>query len=88
MCFQDWSDLLDGCTRIFDEYGDDISLKKMKKIILKKQEREIDEAGKRLMRETAMKYNYELDEKCWLLCGKDRINGTDGNYTMMEGEYS
>ena len=88
-CFQDWSDLLAGCTRIFDEYGDDVSLEEMKRTILKKGQRDIDENGKAKMRETAKKYGYILDEKYWLFGGEPgRRQGTDGNYTLMEGEYS
>jgi hypothetical protein len=87
-CYKAWEILLDKCTRIYDEYGDDVPLNEMKSIILKKNMEPITEERKKSMRVTAQKYGYVLDESCWLLSSGERVTGKDGNYSLMEGEFS
>ena len=86
--YKSWEKLLDTCTRIFDEYGDAVPLDEMKEIILKKSTEPMTEERKQSMRESARKYGYVLDETCWLFSVGDRIVGQDGNYSVMEGEFS
>lgn len=86
--FRKWSMLLDSSPRIFDEYGEALSVDRMKRLILKKPARRMKKADKEHMKETAQKHGYLLDEDCWLFSGRSERQGNDGNYAMVEGDFS
>ena len=85
-----WRAVLESSERVYDEYGDDISVEEMVRTIRKKVDaRKVPRERRERMRETATREGYELDEKCWLFGGEiGRPQGADGNYTLMEGEFS
>ena len=90
-CFKDWAEVLDASTKIYDEYDDSILITpdEMKAIILKKNTRnDLTEDDKKFMIARASEKGYELDDKCWLFSMDSDLDGTDGNYSMVLGEFS
>lgn len=88
-CWKDWEPILSRSPRIFNEYDETVTFEEMKEMILHKENRKLSEKEKEQMRLMAMGFGYSLDEKCWLYGGDSgRPQGTDGNYSLMEGEFS
>ncbi len=90
VCWRDWEVVLRDATRIFDEYGEDVPFGELKSTVLERGNRsDLSESAKERMRETARRYGYILDEEKWLFGGElGREQGKDGDYAMMEGEFS
>lgn len=87
-CWRDWEEVLKCAKRIFDECGDDVTFEEMRETVLHRA-RELDDEEKARMVETAVKYGYILDRRSWLFGGeRGRMQGDDGDYSMMTGEYS
>ena len=87
-CWRDWEEVLVDARRIFDEYGDDVTLDEMREKVLHRA-RNPDDREKAWMEETAERYGYLLDRRTWLFGGgAGRMQGEDGDYSMMEGEFS
>jgi hypothetical protein len=87
--FKSWSQMLDSCQSIYDEYGDMVSTNKMKAIILKVNNHKPSQEEKDRMIKFADMNGYELDRECWLFSNKRDIEqGRDGNYSVVEGVFS
>ena len=86
--WRDWEEVLVDARRIFDEYGDDVTLEEMREKVLHRA-RNPDDREKAWMEETAERYGYLLDRRTWLFGGgAGRMQGEDGDYSMMQGEFS
>ena len=85
-----WEELLSGDgVRIFDEYGNVVGFGELRSTVLERGNRSVNGLTKERMRETARRYGYVLDEEKWLYCGEPgRRLGSDGDYTLVEGEFS
>lgn len=88
--WHDWEALLRGCRRIHDEYGDDISLEDLQEVILHRdRSSDLGDDDKERMRTVANRHGYLLDEQKWLYCGQCGCRqGVDGDYVMVDGEFS
>ena len=85
-----WREVVMSSERVYDEYGEDVPPRRMVKIIEKRvNASRVPKAQRERMRETARSHGYVLDESCWLFGGEaGRRQGVDGNYTLMEGDFS
>lgn len=85
-----WKHVLEMSPRIYDEYGGDVGLDEMVDTIRKKVDlRTVTKDRKERMMDSAGKYGYFLDTRCWLFGGElGRKQGKDGNYSMMGGDFS
>ena len=86
--WSDWLAVLEKSPRIFDEYGEECSLEEMKKEVLDRGRRDLSKDAIANMRSTAEKYGYALDEEKWLFSCRGERQGSDGDYYMLEGEFS
>lgn len=87
-CWRDWEEVLVGSRRIFNEYGDDVTLEEMRETVLHRA-RELNDEEKARMEEIAERDGYFLDRRSWLF-GEEfgRKQGEDGDYSMVTGEFS
>lgn len=87
-CWKDWEEVLVGSRRIFNEYGDDVTLEEMRETVLHRA-RELNDEEKARMEEIAERDGYFLDRRSWLFGGEfGRKQGEDGDYSMVTGEFS
>lgn len=87
-CWKDWEVVLRDAKRIFDEDGDDVTFEDMRETVLHRA-MELDDEAKARVEETAERYGYFLDRRVWLFGGeRGRKQGEDGDYSIMEGEFS
>ena len=86
-CWRDWEEVLVGSRRIYNEEGEDVSLEELRETVLHRA-RKLSDEDKARMEETARRYGYFLDRRTWLFRGNESNKGEDGDYSMMEGEFS
>lgn len=87
-CWRDWEEVLKDARRIYNEEGEDVALEKLRETVLHRARKPNDE-DKARMEETARRYGYFLDRRSWLFGGEgNRKQGEDGDYSMMEGDFS
>ena len=86
-CWRDWEEVLKDARRIYNEEGEDVSLEELRETVLHRA-RELSNEDKARMEETARRYGYFLDRRTWLFRGNESNKGEDGDYSMMEGDFS
>ena len=86
-CWRDWEEVLKDARRIYNEEGEDVSLEELRETVLHRA-RELDGEAKERMEKKAKRYGYFLDRRTWLFRGNESNKGEDGDYSMMEGDFS